>query len=203
MTAYELAAGRHRTFRGQHMTPRPDVERLMSRVALGDEGAYAQLYDRLAPTVFGVALRVLRDRARAEEVAQEVMVRIWQIAPRFDAGRGSVKAWAATMAHRRAVDVVRSVEASRRREQTDGRQQLVVPFDEAAETTEIAEDRRKVQKAMGELTELQRQAVVLTYFDGLTYRQAAELLDTPLATMKTRMRDALLKLRATLGVDHE
>lgn len=183
------------------MTPRADVEHLMSLVARGDQEAYAQVYDRLVPAVFGVALRVLQDRARAEEVAQEIMVHLWQVAPRFDPSKGSVKAWAATMAHRRAIDVVRSVEAGRRREETDVRQSLMTPFDEPAETAEIAEDRMKVRKALQELTELQRQAIALTYFDGLTYREAANLLETPLGTMKTRMRDALLKLRVTLGVD--
>ena len=201
MTAYELTAGRNRRLRGLYMVPKADLEQLMRLVALGDRGAFARLYDELAPTVFGVALRVLRDRARAEEVTQEVMVRIWQVAPEFDPSRGSVKGWAATMAHRRAVDVVRSVEASRRREATDVRESIMTPFDEPAESLEIEEDRARIRKALSELTEIQQQAIALTYFDGMTYRQAANHLDTSLGTMKTRIRDGLLKLGAILGVD--
>lgn len=201
MTAYELTAGRNRRSWGLHMAPKADLEQLMRLVSLGDEGAFAKLYDELAPLVFGVALRVLRDRARAEEVAQEVMVRIWQVAPEFDPSRGSVKGWAATIAHRRAVDVIRSVEATRHREEADARQSLAVHFNEPAEAIEVEEDRDRIRQAVSQLSEIQQQAISLTYFDGMTYREAADLLGTPVATMKTRMRDALLRLRSILGVD--
>ncbi len=200
MTSCAVIAGKNRVVGRFNAAGKLELEQLMSLVALGDQAAFARVYDALAPTVFGVALRVLRDRARAEEVTQEVMVRIWEAASDFDPSRGSLKSWVATIAHRRAVDVVRSVESSRRREDTEARRSAMAPFDEPAEKVEVEEDRAKMRAALAKLTDTQREAITLTYFDGMTYREAADSLGTSLGTMKTRIRDGLLKLRAELGV---
>lgn len=196
------------------MTPRPDSDRwqnlhtaqvlssedLLARVAAGDREAFAQLYDRVAPQVYGLVRRVLRDPAQAEEVAQEVMLDIWKLASRFDLDRGNASSWIMTMAHRRAVDRVRSEQASRDRAERVGAREGAPAFDEVAEQVEIRLEQQQVRKALGGLTELQRQAVELAYYGGYTYREVASLLNAPLGTVKTRLRDGLIRLRDALEV---
>lgn len=175
---------------------------LMERVARGDADAFAAVYETLSPTVYGIALRVVRDPSQSEEVAQEVLVEVWRQAPRYDPGRGSVRAWAATMAHRRAVDRVRSVEASTKREVQAGRA-AERPFDEVSEVVQHRLEVEQVRAALGLLTDLQREAVTLAYYGGHTYREVAELLDVPLGTVKTRLRDGLIRLRDGMGVSQQ
>lgn len=181
-------------------TARQTDEQLLLRVARGDETAFGELYDRVAGKVYGVVRRVLRDPARSEEVTQEVLVEIWRTATRFDPDRGSASTWMLTMAHRRAIDRVRSVQSSRDRDERIGQRDLDRPFDAVAEEVETREEHARVRSALGQLTDLQREAVELAYYGGYTYREVAELLDAPLGTIKTRMRDGLIRLRDALGV---
>jgi RNA polymerase sigma-70 factor (ECF subfamily) len=176
----------------------PGLDDLLRRVARGDEDAFAALYDRVAPRVYGLALRVIRDPAQAEEVAQEALVDVWRTAGRYDPTRGSAISWVLTIAHRRAVDRVRSEQATadrtRRAAVTD------VAFDEVVEEATARFEQQQVRRCLGNLTELQREAVDLAYYRGYSYREVAELLGAALPTVKTRMRDALIRLRDCLGV---
>ncbi|MEU4066481.1 ECF RNA polymerase sigma factor SigK [Streptomyces wedmorensis] len=178
----------------------PDLAAVMQRVARGDKEAFPALYDALAPMVFGLVLRVLRDRAQSEEVAQEVMIELWRQAARYRSDAGSVTTWAATVAHRRAVDRVRSAQAATDREHAQAARDHRTPYDDVAEQVETRLDSEQVRRCLGNLTELQRQAVNLAYYRGLTYREVAETLRTPLPTIKTRMRDGLIRLRDCMGV---
>lgn len=175
-------------------------EELLARVAKGDQAAFGELYDRTAGRVYGVVRRVVRDPARSEEVAQEVLTEIWRTATRFDPSKGSASTWMLTMAHRRAIDCVRSVQASRDRDERVGHRDRVRPFDEVSEQVETNDEHAQVRDALDALTDLQREAVELAYYGGYTYREVSELLDAPLGTIKTRMRDGLIRLRDALGV---
>ena len=179
----------------------PDAGELLTRVALGDEAAFERLYDMLIGPVYGLIRRVVRDAAQSEEVAQEVMVELWRTAPRFSPGKGSATTWAMTLAHRRAVDRVRSAQAAADRDDRAGRrQQASRPFDEVAEAVATRLEQEQVRRCLGTLTSLQRESVLLAYYGGRTYREVGELLDTPLGTVKTRLRDGLIRLRDCLGV---
>jgi RNA polymerase sigma-70 factor (ECF subfamily) len=176
------------------------LERLLLQVAGGDEPAFAELYRRVAPAVFGLVGRVVRNPAQAEEVTQEVFVELWRSASRFDPGRGTARSWIMTCAHRRAVDRVRSAESAARRDDLAGRRDQGRPYDEVAERVETSLEREHVRRGLDALTELQREAVVLAYYRGYTHREIAELLEVPVATVKTRLRDGLIRLRDHLGV---
>ncbi|MFD2006692.1 ECF RNA polymerase sigma factor SigK [Streptomyces narbonensis] len=180
--------------------PRHALAEVMSKVAQGDQQAFSTLYDALAPTVFGIVVRVLRDRAQSEEVTQEVMIDLWRQAARYEPTAGSVTSWAATIAHRRAVDRVRSAQAATDREHAQAAREHTTAFDEVAEQVETRLESEQVRRCLRGLTELQRQAVTLAYYGGLTYREVAETLHTPLPTIKTRMRDGLIRLRDCMGV---
>ncbi|WP_030439559.1 sigma-70 family RNA polymerase sigma factor [Actinoplanes subtropicus] len=189
--------------RPEHLSAVPDPDPgpadLLRAVAGGDEKAFARLYDLVAPRVYGLIRRVLRDPAQAEEVAQEVLVEVWRTAARFDPARGSATAWICTIAHRRAVDRVRSEQAAADRLSYVGRAQVEVPYDAVADEVSGRLERQQVRRCLHDLTELQRQAVTLAYYQGHTYPQVAELLGAPLPTVKTRMRDGLIRLRDCLG----
>lgn len=174
---------------------------LVDRVATGDREAFEALYDETSALVHGTALRVLRDPDLAAELTQDVMVEVWRTAPRFDAGRGSVVAWIATMAHRRAVDRVRSVQSQRDRDDLAGVRDYARPYDDVAETAEHNEERDRVTDCLGSLTDLQREAVMSAYYGGLTYREVAQDAGVALPTVKSRIRDGLDRLRTCLGVD--
>jgi RNA polymerase sigma-70 factor, ECF subfamily len=178
----------------------PDPAALMRQVARGDEAAFEQLYDILSGPLYGAIRRIVRDPAQSEEVAQEVMVELWRTAPRYSPERGSVMTFAMTLAHRRAVDRVRSAQASANREEQVGRREATRPFDEVAEQVAARFEQEQVRRCLATLTELQRESVLLAYYGGRTYKEVGELLDTPLGTIKTRLRDGLIRLRDCLGV---
>jgi RNA polymerase sigma-70 factor (ECF subfamily) len=171
---------------------------LLARVALGDNSAFEAVYDQLAGPVYGLVRKVLRDPAQSEEVAQEVMLDVWRTASRFDAARGSAVAWVLTIAHRRAVDRVRAENASAARER-----KLApgpVSGEDVAELVETALDRQRVRRCLGSLTALQAEAVKLAYYGGYTYPQVAGLLGVALGTVKTRIRDGLIRMRDCMEV---
>ncbi|MFJ6748919.1 MULTISPECIES: sigma-70 family RNA polymerase sigma factor [unclassified Streptomyces] len=178
----------------------PDLEELLGRVARGDQEAFGPVYDAVAGPVLGLVRSVLRDPAQSEEVAQEVLVEVWRTAAHFRPERGSATNWVLTLAHRRAVDRVRSAQSAADRERRAALLDQTPAFDEVTEQVEARLEREQVRRCMRTLTELQRQSVTLAYYKGLTYREVAELLTVPLGTVKTRLRDGLIRLRDCLGV---
>lgn len=172
---------------------------LLSRAGRGDQSAFAELYDSLAPLLHGVVLKVVRDPAQSEEVTQEAFIELWRLAPRYDASRGSVRSWATTVAHRRAIDRVRSEQSSRDRTEREAQNRPIQSGD-VAEQVVANIDGTRVRKALERLTEIQRQAVELAYFGGHSYREVAVLLGVAEGTIKTRIRDGMIRLRDELGV---
>ena len=178
-----------------------DLDWLLARVARGDHTAFEAVYDTLAGPVYGLIKKVVRDPAQAEEVTQEVMLEIWRTASRFDPGKGSPAAWAMTIAHRRAVDRVRSENSAAQREQKAGPLTLTVSGeDDVADTVQTALDQQRVRRCLDGLTELQNESIKLAYYGGYTYPQVAKLLGVALGTVKTRIRDGLIRLRDCLEV---
>ena len=175
----------------------PEV--LIGRVALGDDHAFAALYDLFAGAVLGMVTRVLRDRAQSEEVAQEVLLEVWRKAASFAEHRGSVRAWVLTIAHRRAIDRVRAEQAGSDRETRAGLLDPRRDFDEVAESTLAGLERDDVRSALAVLTDLQRESITLAYYDGYTCREVAERLGVSVSTIKSRMRDGLIRLRYAMG----
>jgi RNA polymerase sigma-70 factor (ECF subfamily) len=176
-----------------------DLAVLLTRVARGDQVAYEEVYDQLAGPVLGMVRRVVRDLAQSEEVMQEVLLELWRTASRFDRDKGSAASWVMTIAHRRAIDRVRSEQKSAERELRAASAQI--DYDEVTETALATLDRERVRRCMGSLTELQRESVTLAYYGSYTYDEVAGLLGVAAGTVKTRMRDGLIRLRDCLGVD--
>ncbi len=181
-------------------TPVQTQQHLLERVANGDQQAFAELYDQISPRVFGLIKRLLRDHSQSEEVTQEVFLEIWQTATRFDPNKGAAATWILTMAHRRAVDRVRSSQSSRDRDTRIGIRDYNPDYDNVAETIEVRVEHERVEKAMTRLTELQRQAVSLAYYGGFSHSEVAAKLSVPIGTVKTRLRDGMIRLRDELGV---
>ncbi|MET8682870.1 ECF RNA polymerase sigma factor SigK [Streptomyces sp. NPDC004732] len=184
----------------RHPSAEPDLQELVGRVALGDEEAFAAVYDVVMGPVLGTVRAVLRDLAQSEEVAQDVLVEVWRTAPRYRPDRGTAINWILTLAHRRGVDRVRSVEAAAARDRKAALLDRTPDFDQVTEQVEARLEREQVRRCLRTLTEIQQQAVTLAYYRGLTYRQVAEALAVPLGTVKTRLRDGLIRLRDCLGV---
>ena len=179
-------------------SPRDDLAAQIGLVARGDAAAFDAVFERLGPSVFGIVKSVIRDPAQSEEVTQEVLLEVWRTAAKFDAGRGSVTAWVMTMAHRRAVDRVRSVQKETERERRIATEDI--PYDEVTEAVELSLERERVRRCLNKLTGVQRESLILAYYRGYTYGQVAGLLGVPIGTVKTRMRDALIRMRDFLGV---
>ena len=174
-------------------------------VACADGGTatFTEVYDALSPAAYGTALGVLRDPDHAAEVTQEVMIELWQTAARFDPARGSARTWVVTLARRRAVDRVRSEQARRLRDQRDSDQSgAVSDYDVVVEHVEQRLEAAGVRRCLGSLTDTQREAVLRAYYGDRTYREVAHDLGASLPTIKSRIRDGLLRLRTCLGVDH-
>ena len=169
-------------------------------MARGDHRAFELLYGELAGPIYGVVRQVLRDPAQSEEIAQEVLLEIWRTATRFDPAKGSPAAWALTIAHRRAVDRVRSQTASSRREERAAAD-LAGEYDDVAELVAATLDGQRVRRCLGSLTELQRESIKLAYYGGYSYPHVAQLLGVALGTVKTRIRDGLIRMRDCLEVE--
>ena len=179
-----------------HSDERADIDVLLGRIARGDAQAFSALYDEVSPAVFGLARRVVRDPVHAEDVTQEVFLDVWRQATRFDASRGKGRTWILTIAHRRAVDTVRRGEAYKRQDHHGALDE--VSHDEPADAAITADEHGSVRTCLETLTDLQLESVRLAYFNGYTYSEVATLLDKPLPTIKTRMRDGLIRLRDCL-----
>jgi RNA polymerase sigma-70 factor (ECF subfamily) len=173
---------------------------LLRRASRGDEGAFAEWYDATSSRAFGLAVRVLRDRAQAEEVTQEAYLECWRHSTRFDPDKGSALSWLLTIVHRKAVDRVRSAEASGRRDEAYSQKEQTVEHDSTAEAATASLEATRVRAALAHLTEKQRQAVELAFLGGYTHTEVARMLDLPIGTAKTRIRDGLIRLRDALGV---
>ena len=160
-------------------------------------GGFEEFFVEAWPLAFRLASFFTQDAVVGEEIAQEVFVEVWRLAPRYTPARGTVRSWVGTITHRRAVDRVRSEQSSRDREQRDATRSAPPPLPE--EGLEMRLDQRRVRNALAALTALQRQAVELAYYGGHTYREVAVLLDVAEGTVKTRIRDGLIRLRDELG----
>lgn len=171
-------------------------------IAAGDTAAFTQLYTATSPRIYGLVLRILRCPDQAAEVTQEIYLQVWRLAARYDPTRAGPTAWLTMLAHRRAVDRVRSVEAARARDTAfaDGPGRT---FDEVWEDVAARSEAAHVRTAMLELSAIQRESLVLAYFGGHTVATVATMLGLPVGTVKTRIRDGLIKLRRTLTPVHE
>ena len=176
-----------------------DLAVLLTHVARGDQHAFEEVYDRMAGPVLGMVRGVLRDLAQSEEVMQEVLLELWRTASRFDAGKGSALSWVMTLAHRRAVDRVRSEQKAAEREFRAASAQI--DYDDVTEAVEATLDRERVRHCLRSLTDLQRESVTLAYYGSYTYGEVASLLGVAVGTVKTRMRDGLIRLRDCLGAE--
>jgi len=177
-----------------------DADALLRSVARGDERAFTRLYDLVIVRVYGLVRRVVRDPAQAEEVTQEIMVEVWRTATRFDPAKGSATGWIFTIAHRRAVDRVRSEQAATDRIRRLAPEATQTGHDDVVDQATSHLERAQVRRCLQGLTELQKEAITLAYYGGYTYSEVAELLGAALPTIKTRMRDGLIRLRDCLGV---
>ncbi|MET0693134.1 MAG: ECF RNA polymerase sigma factor SigK, partial [Propionibacteriaceae bacterium] len=174
---------------------------LVLQAARGHEDAFAELYDVTSSRIYGVILRVLRSADHSAEVTQEVYVEIWRQAARYSPAKGSVLGWMTTMAHRRAVDRVRSVSSDVARDEKYALKSADREVDVVWDGVEQKLDVERVRKGLASLTAIQREALSLAYFGGYTQSQVATLLKLPLGTVKTRIRDGLIGLRDALGVE--
>jgi RNA polymerase sigma-70 factor, ECF subfamily len=177
-----------------------DLDALLRRVAQRDVEAFAAFYDNTRARVFGMVARVLRDPGYSEETTQDVYLQVWNNASGYDPTAGSPLAWLMTLAHRRAVDRVRSEQAASQRESRYGAATVDVPADQVAEAVIHLDERRQVTACLDSLTDVQRECIQLAYYEGLTYSQVSTRLASNLATIKSRMRDAIRGLRTCLGV---
>jgi len=170
-------------------------EALVALVARSDEPALAELYDRVGGTAYGLAYRVLRDEALAEDAVQEAFLGLWRSAGSFIPERAKASTWILTLVHRRAVDLVRR-EQRRRAEPIEGVPEPAVGSAEEAAWLRL--DRERVQGALAQLPDQQREAIELAYYGGYTQSELAERLGQPLGTIKSRMFSGLTRLRELL-----
>ena len=176
-----------------------DLDALLRRVAQRDVEAFAAFYDSTRARVFGLVTRVLRDPGYSEETTQDVYLQVWRNAEDYNPAAGTPLAWLMTLAHRRAVDRVRSEQAATQRESRYGAANVELPADRVAEAVISSDEQRQVTACLDSLTDAQRECIQLAYYEGLTYVQVSERLAANLATIKSRMRDAIRGLRKCLG----
>ena len=176
-----------------------DLDALLRRVAQRDVEAFAAFYDGTRARVFGLVTRVLRDPGYSEETTQDVYLQVWRNADNYNPAAGTPLAWLMTLAHRRAVDRVRSEQAATQRESRYGASNVELPADRVSEAVISNDERRQVTVCLDSLTDAQRECIQLAYYEGLTYVQVSERLAANLATIKSRMRDAIRGLRKCLG----
>ncbi len=181
------------------MTENVDIDALLRRVAQQDADAFAAFYDATRSRVYGLVTRVLRDRGYSEETTQDVYLQVWRIADSYNPASGSALSWLLTLAHRRAVDRVRSEQAATQRESRYGSATADTDTDYVSDAVIVGDEHRRVAACLDSLTDLQRECIKLAYYEGLTYAQVSEQLSANLATVKSRMRDGLRGLRKCLG----
>jgi RNA polymerase sigma-70 factor, ECF subfamily len=171
----------------------------LERIARGDHAAFAELYDRHARLVYSLALRILQERADAEDMVQEVFAQVWAQAARYDPSRGAVAAWILMLTRSRAIDRLRTRRSRPEAAAAADDAESVVDLT-AAQDMELlsAEQVTRLQRALAELPEAQRNALELAYYQGLTHAEVAARLGEPLGTVKTRIRQAVIKLRESL-----
>ncbi len=171
---------------------------LLEAITRRDEQALAALYDRYASILFGLLLRILHDRAEAEDVLQEVFLRVWQRAADFDEARGRVFTWLVTIARSRAIDRLRAIQSRGRVAEEAARESAFTSAPSAVSDAIASEQRVVVEQALAEIPEEQRRTLMLAYFEGLTQSEIAARTGEPLGTVKTRTRAGLARLRAIL-----
>jgi RNA polymerase sigma-70 factor (ECF subfamily) len=171
---------------------------LVERLVAGDEEALREIYGKYSPAVFGLAMRVLANESLAEDVTQDVFVRLWQQPSRFDPERGQLRAYLLAMAHSRAVERVRSEESLRRRHRTVAEEPVLNTAPDPERLVLDADAGAAVRKALAELPSLQRVPIEMAYFEGMSYRQVAVALEEPEGTVKYRIRCGMQKLRTAL-----
>jgi RNA polymerase sigma-70 factor (ECF subfamily) len=176
---------------------RTDAE-LLSAITRGDEVALAALYDRYNSILFGLLLRILHDGAEAEDVLQEVLLRVWQRAADFDETRGRAFTWLVTIARSRAIDRLRSLGSRERVTEQAARESTVSGVSDASLDALAAEQREIISRALAEIPEEQRRTLLMAYFEGLSQSEIAARTGEPLGTVKTRTRAGLARLRTTL-----
>jgi len=181
----------------RHLDDVSDAQ-LVTSIARYSEVALAEVYRRHGGAVFGLAKRILQNPAEAEDVTQDVFLRLWNQPDRFDPARGSLRSFLLTQAHGRAVDAVRSSSSRRARESRDAMRTAEEAYDMQHEVWDLAVA-DQVAHAMGELPDEERRAIELAYFDGRTYREVAQLLDQPEGTVKSRIRNGMRRMRAVLA----
>jgi RNA polymerase sigma-70 factor, ECF subfamily len=172
-------------------------EALVALVARGDEDALAELYDRIGRIAYGLALRVLRDDRHAEDAVQEAFLQVWRSAATFRAERAKASTWILTLVHRRAVDLVRREERRQADPLTDDSAAGIAP-EETDEAAWLRFERERVQTALKQLPDVQREALELAYYGGFSQSELAERLGVPLGTIKSRMFAGLARLRELL-----
>ncbi|WP_115788532.1 ECF RNA polymerase sigma factor SigK [Arthrobacter silvisoli] len=173
---------------------------LLGQIADGDRDAFADFYRLTSRRVFGMARRVLVDLELSEDATQEVFLQVWQGAASFNAAAGSPLAWLMTIAHRRAVDKVRSAQAATDREARYGADSQEIDHDSVSDEVGSRLDAEAVVRCLETLTETQQESVRLAYYGGLSYREVAEKLNSALPTIKSRIRDGLIRLKTCLEV---
>jgi len=173
---------------------------LLGQIATGDQAAFAEFYQLTARRVFGMARRVLIDAELSEDTTQEVFLQVWQNAARFNPDAGSPLAWLMTISHRRAVDKVRSSQSSTDREARYGASSQEIDHDSVADEVGSRLEAETVVRCLETLTATQQESVRLAYYGGLTYREVAEKLNAAVPTIKSRIRDGLIRLKTCLGV---
>lgn len=175
-----------------------DDRRIAAGLVAGDEQALRDAYRAYSPAVLALAMRVISDRVLAEEVMQDVFVRLWEQPERFDPDRGRLRSFLLAMTHSRAVERVRSEDSQRRRQDAAGREAAIEHFPDPSRGLVVNEVQTAVRIALAELPEDQRTAIEMAYYDGMSYRDVAVALDEPEGTVKYRIRTGMQKMRAAL-----